>query len=71
MPKIGEDMLGEMAALGLEELRAANAGQMAMDAPPMQLETAPHDARPSYDQMLEQAAASAPSQDAPDMGLSR
>ena len=68
---LGEDMLGDMARRGLEELRAANEGQMAMDAPPPQIELPQADTGPSYEDMLAQQAASAPSQDAPDLGMSR
>lgn len=33
MAKLGENALANMARLGLEELRSANAGEKAMDAP--------------------------------------
>lgn len=74
MPKIGEDMLGDMASLGLEELRAANAGAMAMDAPPMQPTESPaaEQAAPSYADMLNQQAAMSEGRgDAPDQSMSR
>lgn len=57
---------------GLDELAAANRGDLAMGAPPVQQGEAPQpEAQPSYDQMLAQAASSAPSQAAPDMGIDR
>jgi hypothetical protein len=66
--KIGADMLGDMASLGLQELQNANAGMMAMDAPPIQpTEQAPAepvaqaeapvaDQGPSYADMLAASA---------------
>jgi hypothetical protein len=69
MAKIGEDMLGDMAQLGLEELRSAVTG---LDMPPAAqapAAAAPVAEQPSYADMLNQAATSpAPSQD---MELSR
>jgi hypothetical protein len=82
--KIGADMLGDMASLGLQELQAANAGEMAMDAPTAQPAEAPvadqapavdapaADQAPSYGDMLaQQAAMSEGRGDAQDQGMSR
>jgi hypothetical protein len=66
--KIGADMLGDMASLGLQELQNANAGLMAMDAPPIQPMEQPQaepvvqaeapvaDQGPSYADMLAESA---------------
>ncbi len=70
MAKIGEDMLGDMASLGLQELQQANAGMMAMDAPPIQQPDAPVEApQPSYADMVTQQASIQPP--SPDLGMER
>lgn len=73
MAKIGEDAVANMAKLGLEELRNANAGAMAMDAPPIQPTEAPAtEQAPSYTDVLDRQAAMAEGRgDAPDQGMSR
>jgi hypothetical protein len=69
--KVGEDALANMARLGLEELRAANAGAMAMDAPPVVVE-APVVEKPSYAEALNQLAAMSEGRgDEQDRGRSR
>lgn len=78
--KIGADMLGDMARLGLQELQNANAGLMAMDAPPIQpTEQAPAEPvapaeapvqAPSYADMLADAA-SRGGNSGPDLEMSR
>ncbi len=64
MAKLGENALANMARLGLEELRSANAGEKAMDAPVV--------VKPSYAEALSrQAAMSQGRGQAPDQGISR
>lgn len=68
MAKIGEGMIGEMASLGLQELQNANAGQMAMDAPPIQPNEAP---AMDYNAQLDAAAARAPEPVSQELGMER
>jgi hypothetical protein len=80
--KIGADMLGDMASLGLQELQNANAGLLAPDSPPIppveqapaepvaQAEAPMIDQGPSYADLLADAA-SRGGNSGPDLGMSR
>lgn len=57
---------------GLEELRAANSGQMAMESPPIQPSEPPAAEQPSYSDLLNQQASMAEGRgESPDQGMSR
>jgi hypothetical protein len=65
MNMIGADALSNAWTQGLEELRSANMGEMAMDAPSIQPVEAPVIEQNSYVEMLQQM----PPQQSPDMGM--
>jgi hypothetical protein len=72
MAKIGENALSEAFVQGVEELRNANAGAMAMDAPPIVQAEAPVVEQASYADLLNRQAEMAEGRgDAPDQGMSR
>ena len=56
MAKIGENALSEAFVQGVEELRNANAGAMAMDAPPIVQTEAPAAEQSGYTEFLNRQA---------------